>query len=281
MYSIYCHVFPNGKRYVGLTKDEPEKRWNNGKGYNSCPLVNRAIKKYGWNNVKHEILATTDSKSEAEYLEKAYIAEFQTLNPSFGYNILSGGDVSNNCADEEMRKKLGNGWRGKNRSEEDKAKIADGVRKRFERPESNGHFGMKHSEETKNKMSESHKKQYADNPQMRVVARERMIKRMEDPEYRKKILDNLHKNPRKSFKMPEEAKKKLSEYNKGKWLGENSPTSIPVLQYTKDGEFVKRWANAGEAQRAGIANRSSIGNCCRNKPHYHTAGGFVWKFESN
>lgn len=281
MYSIYCHEFPNGKRYVGLTKSDLERRWNGGKGYGSCPLVDRAIKKYGWENVKHELLATAESKSDAESLEIEYIRKYQTTDTKFGYNILPGGDVSNNCANEEMRKKLGNGQRGKSRSKEEKEKISNGVKKRFERPESNGHFGMKHTDEAKRKMSESQKKRYAENDKMRENARERMLKRMEDPEFKKKILDNLRKNPRKNFKMPEEAKKKLSEQNKGKWIGEKSPTSKPVLQYTKDGQFVKRWANAGEAQRAGIANRANIGNCCLNKPHYHTAGGFVWKFEIN
>ena len=31
-YSVYCHTFPNGKRYVGISSD-CEKRWRNGKGY--------------------------------------------------------------------------------------------------------------------------------------------------------------------------------------------------------------------------------------------------------
>lgn len=29
-YKVYMHTLPNGKRYVGITKQEPEKRWLNG-----------------------------------------------------------------------------------------------------------------------------------------------------------------------------------------------------------------------------------------------------------
>lgn len=29
-YSVYKHTFPNGKVYIGMTGQEPEKRWANG-----------------------------------------------------------------------------------------------------------------------------------------------------------------------------------------------------------------------------------------------------------
>lgn len=51
-YCVYCHTFPNGKRYVGISSD-CEKRWRNGKGYETQPKMNRAIQKYGWENIKH------------------------------------------------------------------------------------------------------------------------------------------------------------------------------------------------------------------------------------
>lgn len=280
MYSIYCHVFPNGKRYVGLTKADPVKRWNNGKGYKSCPLVNRAIEKYGWENIEHEILYTTSIKEDAEEKEKEFISFYDTLNPLHGYNLLAGGDVSDNAATPNMRYKLGTGWRGKTRSEEDKLKISVGVKKRFDRPESNGHIGLKASGEAKRKMSISHKKAW-ENSSRRKEASERMSARMSDEDFRNKVLNNLAHCRRKAgeWNMSEEAKEKLSKSMKGRWIGENSPTSKPVLQYTKDGQFIKRWANAGEVERAGIAKRNNISKCCRKVPHCHTAGGFVWRFE--
>lgn len=157
VYKIYKHTFPNGKCYVGLTRTRLTRRWGNGNGYKTCPLVDRAIKKYGWENVKHNILRECETKEMAEIWERFYIAWFKSNDPKYGYNILRGGDVSTNDATDEMRYKLGNGQRGKHHTEEQKKKISDGVKKAFSRPESNGCIGKKASEETKRKMSEAHK----------------------------------------------------------------------------------------------------------------------------
>ena len=280
MYTIYCHVFPNGKKYVGITKRSVEHRWDNGRGYQSCHLVRRAIQKYGWENVEHEALGMVETKEEAEIMERLFIIQFNCNNPRYGYNILPGGDVSTNAATEEMRFKLGNGWRGKHRSEEEKKNISDGVKKTFQRKESNGHFGMHASEETKKKMSESHKKQWENNDKRRKGASERLKKRFENEEFKKQTLERLKRNPPKHGPLSEETKEKLSKAFTGRWVGENSPCSKPVLQFTNDGQFVKRWATARDAQRAGIAFASNIQKVCNHYPHCFSAGGYKWEYES-
>lgn len=281
MYTVYCHVFPNGKRYIGITRTSLERRWGNGIKYKGCPLVNRAIEKYGWENVKHEILCTIKTKEEAELKEREFIARYQTTDTRLGYNVLPGGNVADNPPTEEMRYKLGSGWRGKHRTVDEKQRISESVKKRFLRPESNGHIGLKATEDTKKKMSESQKKSW-ESEERRKAAAERLKKRMGDDNYKKKIMDTLAKTRRKSgeWKMPESAKKKLSDQMKGRWIGEKSPTSKPVLQYSKDGVFIKRWENAGEAERAGFGLRSNISKCCRGNPHVKSVCGFVWRFET-
>lgn len=92
MYSIYMLSFPNNKKYIGLTKLKPEYRWNNGKGYIGGQLVKKAIEKYGWENVIHQILDTTDVPEIAYELEKKYIREYKTTDRSFGYNLSLGGE---------------------------------------------------------------------------------------------------------------------------------------------------------------------------------------------
>lgn len=264
MYTLYCHIFPNGKKYIGITKNDVKKRWGNGNGYKSCTLMNRAIEKYGWNSVKHEIIKTGMSKDEAEKMETEYIMALKTDDPEFGYNILPGGDVSNNHATKEMRKKLGNGSRGRKRSDEEKRKISGGVREAFDRPESNGHFGMRASAETRDKMSKSQKESWKD-AERRNRASERMFARMSDPEYRCKILSNLKEYHRKQgeWNMPQSAKEKISASNKGRWVGEKSPCSKPVAIVREDGTIVKEFSNAGEAERLGYGDRSNISRCCR------------------
>ena len=88
-YSVYCHTFPNGKKYIGISSD-CEKRWRNGKGYETQPKMDRAIKKYGWSNVKHDIVIDGLTHKQANELEKWLIAEFDCIKN--GYNSTIGGD---------------------------------------------------------------------------------------------------------------------------------------------------------------------------------------------
>lgn len=156
MYTVYQHIFPNGKRYIGVTRTSVQKRWgHNGAKYRT-QYVWRAIQKYGWENIKHEVLAECGSKECAEMIERILVAYYNTTNSQFGYNVLPGGDVAVNDATPEMRYKLGNGSRGRKRTDEEKAKISEGCKRAFNRPESNGCWGKKASDETKAKMRKAH-----------------------------------------------------------------------------------------------------------------------------
>ncbi len=55
--------------------------------------------------------------------------------------------------------------------------------------------------------------------------------------------------------------------------------SKPVLQYSKDGEFIKEWRSATEVKRELGYAVSSLSNCCNNKPHFRSAYGFIWKYK--
>jgi group I intron endonuclease len=88
-YCVYEHIFPNGKKYIGISSDV-EKRWRNGKGYETQPKIARAINKYGWENVTHNIIINGISKEQAETLEKYLIAKLKTIDQ--GYNTSTGGD---------------------------------------------------------------------------------------------------------------------------------------------------------------------------------------------
>lgn len=156
MYTVYQHIFPNGKRYIGVTRNSVHKRWGY-KGYNyRSQFVGRAIEKYGWDNIEHDIFCVCETKEQAEKVEHFLVSHFDTMNPEHGYNVLPGGDVSVNDATPEMRYKLGNGNRGRKHTDEEKQKISEGCKRAFNRPESNGHIGRKASEETRKKMRKAH-----------------------------------------------------------------------------------------------------------------------------
>ena len=99
IWSVYLHTVPkeiNGydwdKYYVGITKSKPEHRWGkNGNGYKR-QVFYRAIQKYGWNNIKHEVLFTGLSQKDANEKEMTLIKELNSNNRIYGYNNTFGGD---------------------------------------------------------------------------------------------------------------------------------------------------------------------------------------------
>ena len=70
----------------------------------------------------------------------------------------------------------------------------------------------------------------------------------------------------------EEAKKKISESNKGK-------CGKAVKQYDSDGNFIKMYASTREAaDELGLENGSSITQCCKRAKHFNQAGGYFWRY---
>ena len=108
-YYIYLFTFPNDKKYCGYTSQKPERRWGGtGTNYQKCPLVWKAIQKYGWENVKKEVIFSTFSQQEAFDKEKEIIAKYQLCNPQYGYNVDIGGRPhgTGSYLTKEGRKKL-------------------------------------------------------------------------------------------------------------------------------------------------------------------------------
>ena len=95
-YTVYMHTCPNQKRYVGITRREPRRRWGaDGRCYEEHNKhFYDAIQKYGWQNIRHEILVDGLKKEEAEWFEKYYIALYHTTDRRYGYNHAQGGLVN-------------------------------------------------------------------------------------------------------------------------------------------------------------------------------------------
>ena len=136
-YVLYVHTFPNGKYYVGITKQDVCRRWREGKGYEG-QLVFDAILKYGWDNIRHEIVATGLTKDEAEQLEIEMIKCLHSLSHENGYNIDKGGNCISGLSDEV------------------KAKIS-ATKKGKHAGQNHWHYGGHWSDDVKKKISEAHK----------------------------------------------------------------------------------------------------------------------------
>lgn len=155
-YIVYKHIFPNSKVYIGITSQKVNKRWSNGRGYKGSTLIYNAIQKYGWSNVKHEILFNNLTKEEAEQKEIELITKYQSNNENYGYNISNGGNCIGTLS-EETKNKIRKAHKGFQHSEETKNKISETKKgKAIEalKGKNNGMYGKKHTEEWKRKASE-------------------------------------------------------------------------------------------------------------------------------
>ena len=138
-YTVYKHVFPNNKVYIGITSLKPEHRWGNGgRGYlhktnnkYNQPFIAYAILKYGWENIKHEIICKGLSKEDAEKMEIELITKYKSNDRRFGYNVENGGNSIGKISDETKRK-IGASCKGerhynygKHQPEEVRKKISD------------------------------------------------------------------------------------------------------------------------------------------------------------
>lgn len=117
MYSVYKHTSPSGKVYIGITKQKPVKRWLHGKGYADQSYFYNAILKYGWDNIKHEVLFTGLTKEEAEKKEIELIELYHSDDRVHGYNIAHGGNVKGRF-DAETIEKIRKANTGKHHSKE-------------------------------------------------------------------------------------------------------------------------------------------------------------------
>ena len=126
LYVVYKHTCPNSKVYVGITCQKVSQRWRKGKGYRNNVYFTRAIQKYSWDKISHDILFVDLTKEEAEAKERELIAFYKSDNPKFGYNITHGGETTGKFS-EETKRKISESNRGKKRfplTEEHRRKIS-------------------------------------------------------------------------------------------------------------------------------------------------------------
>ena len=150
-YSVYEHICPNGKRYIGITGRNPKIRWGkNGIGYKAHNKhFFNAICKYGWDNITHTIIVDGISKECACQLEQELIAKYKTNNRRYGYNKSIGGELPSTGVKRvvsiETRIKISNSQKGRKRSKESIEKSV------------NGRKGYKHNDITKRKIADATK----------------------------------------------------------------------------------------------------------------------------
>lgn len=194
IFSVYMHISPSGKRYVGITKQKVESRWQ--KGYKHNSYFTNAIQKYGWDNFEHRIIAENLSKEEACKLEMELIAKYKSNQHDYGYNCSSGGECSGmgvkHIVSDETRKRMSEAHIG------------------LQSGENHPMYGRHHTEEAKQKISEKNKGKTFTAEQREKISKANKGRKM-SPEFCEKI-----SKANKGRKLSEEHKQKISLANKGR-----------------------------------------------------------------
>jgi group I intron endonuclease len=141
----------NEKIYIG------QDRYNNPLYIGSGSLLKRAIKKYGVENFKKEIIEFCSSFKELNEREIFWIKELNSTDPNIGYNIAKGGTGGDTISHNPRKKELGQNISFKNK-ERYKNKINHPQYGKTQTKESNEKrsktlLGIKRSAETKRKQS--------------------------------------------------------------------------------------------------------------------------------
>lgn len=183
----------NNMKYIGMHYGELDDNY-----LGSGNLIKLAIKKYGKENFKKEILQIADSEEENAINERRIIKEYNAVADRQFYNIHEGGfggDTWTGLSDEEKLEKrillsqkfsgINNPRYGVHLSEETKQKIRNNRDTSYMQTEKykkamsqavsgdkNGMYGKHHTEASKNKMSlnKKGKKLGSDNGNAKTIA---------------------------------------------------------------------------------------------------------------
>lgn len=216
---------------------------------------------YAWHMMS--VMNNNDQRNyeiTAEEYEEAKINFSNAIKKSFsnGEHPMLGKHHS-----EETKKKISEANKGnpgpnlgKKLSEETKNKLSEAARERFIDKNNHPSYGMRLSEETKSKISEKAKERFA-NPENHPN-----YGKPHGDETKTKISNTLHIR----FENPENH----PMYGKG----------IPIVQLTKNYEFIVEYPSASMAQRITGIYSSNIRKSCKHKG-LSSAGGYRWIYKED
>lgn len=250
LFTVYCHTLMlDGRKYVGITSQKPQKRWSYGSGYSGTYFGN-AIKKYGWNNFKHEILFTNLTEEDACNKEQELIKKWKLQDKSFGFNLCGGGEGTNGYAfTDKDREKMRLSHIGKKHTPSQVKKIKKSLKNYYKT------HTHKVSQETIEKMRQTKKSQH----RVGVLAWN----------YGKHLSDNTKEKLRKANlgkKTSMETRQKMS----------NSSKKVKVDMLNRDGEFIMTFDSIVNAEKFIKSSCGHITECAKGLRK--TVKNYKWRY---
>ena len=246
---VYCHITPNNKKYIGITSLKPEHRWNHGRGYRTQKVFYRAIKKYGWDNIKHIILLDNLTYEQASRYEQYFITLFKTNckryhNPYFGYNSNDGGSAREPGfhLSEVAKSKLSNEPYHNNKKTPISYFDLDG-----------NYLGTASTYNEAEKMTG----QYKTNILKVVKGRVRQIGGYQFKYYDENDCYGIEK-----------VRDRIANYY--------SKNNDPIYQYSLNGELIREYDNPRTAEKITGWSSANLIDCANGT--YNTSHGYIWSF---
>ena len=248
------------KVYIGETKEKnPFVRWNqhinNTLRNKGCPALRDAIKKYGIENFKFEIILFCFDEDRFQY-EILYIKNYNSVVPN-GYNICKGG--------------YGGGFINKKHTPETIMKIKQTLKETYK----DGVLSKKISERNKICMNTDQVKKKIKEGQLKSEKWKKAIEEkrvggqgnLQTKESKKKISESLKKYWSEN---PEKLKINITKHRESM----SKAVGIPVKQYSLDGILLNTYQSMSEASRQSGISKSMIGCCISGKSK--AGKGFIW-----
>ncbi len=293
-YCVYKHTAPNGKVYIGITKQEPNARWGlDGARYKKNRHFWNAIRKYGWDNIAHEVVSDGLSNERAGELEKQLIALYGSTDPAKGYNNTSGGEKGYQLSgqarlvlsDATKKKWQDQTWRDKQisrRTSEEFRNLQAEISKRTWKDDATRERHISKLRENWSDAAFRERQQVAMKDPVRLskLAKAQKDRWKNDSNYREKMREVSQKrwlDPSEHEKFTAQLRARWKDENyRAMHTGGNSPIAKAVEQYGVDGTLIATYSSLTEAAAAiGKNDCGHISACATGKRK--TAYGYVWK----
>lgn len=293
----------NGKSYIGKTKHTLKCRKKQHHSASKCGsnlLFHKAIRKYGRDNFKWEILFESDDDMVLYEKEMEYIETFCVLSPN-GYNMTAGGEGYKGV-------KFPDEWYVKNKERAEKLgkdvyclETGEVYPSCAEAGRRNGvpshtvsncchskshltycklHFCFATEEEIANlkRMKEEgllEKKQMKSEESIQKMRKSLTGRKMSEEFCKRRREIMLESSPWKGKHLPKEAIEKMRRNRKGKLVGKENPSARKIIcvEFDKIYDCIKEAVEDLELPpKAG----SNISSCCAGK--LRTAYGYHWQY---